>query len=561
MERFWLKNYPKGMPADIIIDPKVSIVDMFNRAVKKFGDRPAVSNFGTEITYQELDHLSDYFAAYLQQELGLKKGDRFAIMMPNLIQYLVALHAALKIGMVVVNVNPMYTPGEIEHQVNDAGVDAILVLELFAHTVEQALPKLKTLKHIIVTAIGDSFPTIKRFMANFVMRRIKKMKPNYNLPTAIHYLDMINKGKQLKLERIEINGDDLAFLQYTGGTTGVAKGAMLTHSNIVSNVDQAYHWSGHFLRAGKEIVITALPLYHIFCLLANALLFMRMGGMNVLITNPRDIDGFVKEMSRYKFTAITSVNTLFNALVHNKKFQQLDFSKLHFAMGGGMAVQHAVAVGWQKITGVHILEAYGLTETSPAATINPVYCREYNGSIGLPIPSTEVKIIDDDGGELPIGKEGELCIRGPQVMRGYWNMPEETKKVLTEDGWLKTGDVAKFDEEGFLYIVDRKKDMVVVSGFNVYPNEVEAVIAEHPGVNEVAVIGVPHPVTGEAVKAFIVPVDGEKLASQELITFCRKKLTPYKVPKIFEFRDELPKSNVGKILRRALRDEARGESK
>lgn len=561
MDRFWHKSYPKGMAVDIDVDPKTSILDLFNRAVKKFGDRPAASNFGTTITYQELDQYSDYFAAYLQKKLGLKKGDRFAIMMPNLIQYLVAIYAALKAGLIIVNVNPMYTAVEVEHQLNDAGVDAILVLEFFASTIEEARPKLKTLKHIIVTAIGDQFPMVKRFMANFIMRRVKKMMPTYKMTDVVHYLSAITEGKQLKLDRVELEGSDLAFLQYTGGTTGVAKGAMLSHSNIISNVEQAYQWSGHFLHPGQEIIITALPLYHVFCLLANALLFMRMGGLNVLITNPRDIDTFVKEMSRYKFSAITAVNTLFNALVHNEKFKRLDFSKLHFAMGGGMAVQHAVAEKWQDITGVHILEAYGLTETSPAVTINPVYSREYNGSIGLPIPATDIKIVNADGEELPIGEEGELCVKGPQVMQGYWNMPEETKSVLSADGWLKTGDVAKFDEDGYIYIVDRKKDMVVVSGFNVYPNEVEAVIAEHDKVKEVAVIGVPHPVTGEAVKAFVVLVEGAKLTSQELIAYCRKRLTPYKVPKIFEFREELPKSNVGKILRRALRDEARGTEK
>lgn len=555
MEKIWLKSYPKGMPETVNVSPDVSVIDVFKQSVKRYGSSPAVSNFGVELTYAELDHRSDHFAAFCQNELKLQKGDRLAIMMPNLIQYLVALYGAFKAGLVIVNVNPMYTAHEVAHQLNDAGATALLVLENFAHTIEEAKSDLKTVKHFIVTALGDEFPCLKRSVFNFVARHIKHMVPKYNLPGSIDYRQAMKRNHVKSFHCMDLSGDDLAFLQYTGGTTGVAKGAMLTHSNMVNNLTQAATWSGHFLKPGKEILITALPLYHIFSLLANALTFMRFGGLNVLITNPRDIKGFVKEMQRYKFTAITAVNTLFNALVHNEQFKKLDFSQLHFAMGGGMAVQHAVADAWQKVTGVHILEAYGLTETSPAALINPVYCRAYNGSIGLPIPSTEIKVIDEEGRELPQGEPGELCIRGPQVMKGYWNMPEETKKVLSDDGWLRTGDVAKIDEKGFAYIVDRKKDMVVVSGFNVYPNEVEAVIAEHPKVQEVAVIGVPHPVTSEAVKAFVVLKPHQKLTSNELVSFCRRHLTPYKVPKIYEFRTELPKSNVGKILRRALREE------
>jgi len=559
MDRFWLKSYPRGIPATIDVDPELSIIDVFKETVAKYPKNPAVSNFGFELTYEELDQRSDHFAAFLINNLGLEKGDRFGIMMPNVIQYLVAMYGAFKAGLVVVNVNPMYTADEVRHQLNDAGVRAMIVLENFAHTIQEAFPHINTIEHIIVTGIGDAFPRFKRTLYNWGVRYLKRMVPAYHFEKSTTYLDAMALGSKKSFEPIDLVGSDLAFLQYTGGTTGVAKGAMLSHYNMVANLLQAATWSSHFLKPGKEIIITALPLYHIFSLLANALVFMRFGALNVLITNPRDINGFVKEMSRYPFTAITAVNTLFNALVNNKRFAKLNFSRLHFTMGGGMSVHRTVAEKWQKITGVHILEAYGLTETSPAAFINPVYCRQYNGSIGLPIPSTDVKVIDEDGHTLPVGEAGELCIKGPQVMQGYWNMPDETEAVLSEEGWLKTGDVAKFDEKGFAYIVDRKKDMIVVSGFNVYPNEVEAVLIQHPAIQEVAVIGVDNETTGEAVKAFIKLQPGQQVKKEALIKFCRRHLTPYKVPKQYEFCDELPKSNVGKILRRALRDQEKNK--
>lgn len=554
MEKLWLASYPKGVPATINPDQFSSIADVFNYAVETYGNRPAIANMGTTLSYQELDELSNHFAAYLQSKLKLKKGDRLAIMLPNVIQYVVALYGAFKAGLTVVNVNPLYTAKELTHQLQDAQADALLVLDNFAATVQKALPRLD-LKHIIVTQFGDAFSFFKRAVFNFVVKRVKKMVPAYQLPDAISFKQVIKHGRRCKLEPVKLCGDDLAFLQYTGGTTGVAKGAMLSHRNMVSNIEQAFHWMRPFIQEGKEVVVTPLPLYHIFSLLANCLVFMRAGSLNVLITNPRDIDGFIDEIKSIQFTGMTGVNTLFNALVHNPKFKKVDFSKLKVVLGGGMAVQRSVADEWKNITGVHLLEAYGLTETCPAVTINPLSLHDYNGSIGLPIPSTEVKILSNEGEELPQGESGELCVRGPQVMQGYWNMPEESAKVLLPEGWLRTGDIAKVDENGFVYIVDRKKDMVVVSGFNVYPNEIEDAIVMNEKVLEVAVIGVKHERTGEALKAFVVRKD-PSLTQEELVAFCRERLTPYKVPKIYEFRDELPKSNVGKILRRELREEA-----
>jgi len=553
LESIWLKNYPQGVPAEIDPNKFPSIVHVFKNTVAQYANRPAVANLRTVLSYQELDEVSDAFAAFLQKILKLQKGDRLAIMLPNLIQYMVVLYGAFKAGLTVVNVNPLYTADELVYQLQDSGAETIVVLANFAKTVQQALGRVK-IKNIVVTEVGDAFAAIKSILVNFVVKHIKKMVPAFSIPQAIKYRKAIQQGKHLTLDLIELTGKDLAFLQYTGGTTGVAKGAMLSHRNMVANIEQAFNWMLPFIECGHEIVVTPLPLYHIFSLLANCLVFMRAGSLNLLITNPRDIDGFIKELKSYKFTSMTGVNTLFNALANNKKFKTADFSCLKVVLGGGMAIQRAVADKWQKITGVHLLEAYGLTETCPAVTINPLTLKQYNGSIGLPIPSTQIKILDEDGHEVSIGERGELCIKGPQVMEGYWNMPAETNKVMLPDGWLKTGDIAKVDEEGFVYIVDRKKDMVVVSGFNVYPNEVEDIIALHPGVLEVAVIGMLSEKTGEALKAFVVKKD-PSLTKEDIITFCREHLTAYKIPKIYEFRNELPKSNVGKILRRALRNE------
>jgi long-chain acyl-CoA synthetase len=554
VEKIWLNSYPKGVAPTICVDPSVSLVDMFKSSVKKFGARPVLSSMGCEITYRELDQRSDHFAAYLQNTLQLKKGDRFAIMLPNLIQYVVSVYAALKLGLVVVNVNPLYTAREVVHQLKDAGAEAIIVLANFAHTLEKGIGKLPALKHIIITEVGDAFPAIKACLTNFVVRRVKRLVPVYHLKNVLKYRDVLAKGKKQSLEPVVLSGSDVAFLQYTGGTTGVAKGAILTHTNLVANVEQAYLWNGHFLHPGKEVAVAALPLYHIFSLMVSCFFFIKTGALNILIANPRDFDGFAKTLSRYQFSAIIGVNTLFNALVHNVNFRKLDFSKVRFVMAGGMALQHAVAQKWQQLTGVNIVEAYGLTETSPAAVVNPVYSRRYNGSIGLPLPSTNVKLIDDEGKEVALGSPGELCVQGPQVMQSYWNLPDETANVLDDEGWLKTGDVARMDERGFLYIIDRKKDMVVVSGFNVYPNEVEAILSEHPDIAEVAVVGVPYEKTGEALKAYIVTEKHRTLLPKDLIAFCRHHLTGYKVPKQYQFCGALPKSNVGKILRRELRD-------
>lgn len=547
-------HYPEGVPQEINPDQFSSLNALFDWIVKTFADRPAVMNFGTALTYSELNQRATAFAAFAQKELGLVKGDRVAVMMPNLIQYMIVLFGAFKAGLTIVNVNPLYTARELQHQLKDAGANTIVVLENFAHTLQSALPDLPDLKHIIVTEIGDAFPLIKRCLMNFVVKYIKKMVPNVSLLKKISFRAAMKKGAKLSLAPVDVLPTDLAFLQYTGGTTGVAKGAMLTHRNMVANVEQAYHWIKPFMEIGNEAIITALPLYHIFSLLANCLVFSRLGSCNVLITNPRDMKNFIAQLKRTRFTGMTGVNTLFNALVNKPEFVEVNFSRLKVVLGGGMSVQHAVAERWKQITGSPILEAYGLTETCPAVTINPMTLKDYNSSIGLPIPSTNVKVIDNKGNDLPLGEIGELCIQGPQVMKGYWNQPKETEKVLGKDGWLKTGDVARIDEQGFVYIVDRKKDMVDISGFNVYPNEVENVIAEHPDVLEVAVIGIPDKKTGEALKAFIVTKNDE-LTPEALKAFCRKSLTPYKVPHYYEFRKELPKTNVGKILRRALKEE------
>ncbi|MDE1888000.1 MAG: long-chain-fatty-acid--CoA ligase [Gammaproteobacteria bacterium] len=553
MDKIWLKEYPKGVPAEINPDQYASLKAVFDESCRLYATLPAYSNLGTTLSYAEIEKLSRQFGAYLQKVVGLKKGDRVALMMPNLLQYPVALFGVLRSGMVAVNVNPLYTERELEHQLKDSGAHTIVILENFASTLQAALPQ-ADVQHVVVTAIGDLVPFPKRALVNFVVRKVKKMVPPWRIEGAVPFRTALAQGASHSMDEVQVTGTDVAFLQYTGGTTGVAKGAALTHRNMVANVLQASAWLGPHLTKGREVVITALPLYHIFSLTANCLVFMKIGGHNILITNPRDMPGFVKELSKWKFTAITGVNTLFNGLLHTEGFDKLDFSGVKIALGGGMAVQRAVAAKWKQVTKSTLVEAYGLTETSPAACINPLDLKDYNGSIGLPIPSTDLSIRDDDGKELKVGEVGELCFKGPQVMRGYWQRPDETAKVLSADGWLRTGDVGRVDARGYVFIVDRKKDMILVSGFNVYPNEVEDVIAMHPGVREVAAVGVPDEHSGETVKLFVVKKD-RTLTEQALKDWAHKELTGYKRPKYIEFRDELPKSNVGKILRRELRDQ------
>ncbi|WP_145583659.1 long-chain-fatty-acid--CoA ligase FadD [Yersinia thracica] len=552
MEKVWLKRYPADVPAEIDPDRYSSLVEMFENAALRYADQPAFINMGEVMTFRKLEERSRAFAAYLQQGLGLQKGDRVALMMPNLLQYPIALFGILRAGMVVVNVNPLYTPRELEHQLNDSGAAAIVIVSNFAHTLEKIVFKTQV-KHVILTRMGDQLSTAKGTLVNFVVKYIKRLVPKYYLPDAISFRTALQKGRRMQYVKPDVINTDMAFLQYTGGTTGVAKGAMLTHRNMQSNLEQAKAAYAPLLLPGHELVVTALPLYHIFALTMNCLLFIELGGRSLLITNPRDIPGMVKELSRYPFTAMTGVNTLFNALLNNEEFTKLDFSTLRLSVGGGMPVQKAVAEKWEKLTGKHLLEGYGLTECSPLVTGNPYDLKHYSGSIGLPVPSTDVRLVDDEGNEVALGEPGELWVRGPQVMLGYWQRPEATDEVLKQ-GWLATGDIATIDEQGFLRIVDRKKDMILVSGFNVYPNEIEDVVALHAKVLESAVVGVPNEVSGETVKLFVVKKDAT-LTQEELLTHCRRYLTGYKVPKIVEFRDELPKSNVGKILRRELRDE------
>ncbi|HVJ63328.1 MAG TPA: AMP-binding protein [Tahibacter sp.] len=555
IQRPWLSSYPAGVPAQIDLDEFGSVVAVLESACERFRHRPAFSNLGKVLTYDDIDRLSKQFAAFLTNDLGLKKGERVALMMPNVLQYPIAIFGVLRAGLVVVNTNPMYTARELKHQLTDAGASAIVVLDNFAHTVGEVV-KGTQCRHIITTAVGDLLGFPKSLVVNFVVKYVKKKVPAFHIDGAIRFNDALARGARHTYRKADLDHDDIAFLQYTGGTTGVAKGAMLTHGNLVANMQQASLWIGVNAKPGEEIIITALPLYHIFALTANGLVFMKFGGLNYLITDPRDMPAFVKEISNLKFTAITGVNTLFNGLLNTPGFDKVDFSKLHLSLGGGMAVQRAVAERWKQVTGVTLSEAYGLTETSPAACINPLDLPAYNGSIGLPIPSTDVSIQDDNGVQLGYGEIGELCVKGPQVMKGYWNRPEETAKVLTPDGWLHTGDIARIDETGYVYIVDRKKDMILVSGFNVYPNEVEDVVASHPGVLEVAAIGVPDDKSGEAVKIFVVRKD-PKLTEADLRAHCKENLTGYKLPRYVEFRNDLPKSNVGKILRRELRDSAK----
>jgi long-chain acyl-CoA synthetase len=555
MERIWLKQYPAGVPADVDVNLYPSLVDLLEESFAKFRDRKAFICMDKSITYRELDEMSMALGAYLQSK-GLPKGARVALMMPNVLQYPVATAAVLRAGYAVVNVNPLYTPRELEHQLKDSGAEAVIVLENFASTVQQVIAK-TAVKHVIVGSMGDMLG-LKGVIVNLVVRRVKKMVPAYTLPGAVSFNDALSAGRGMKLNKPQISRDDVAFLQYTGGTTGVSKGATLLHRNILANVLQNDAWLQPALRKPPHVeqlfIVCALPLYHIFALTACFLLAMRAGGVNLLIPNPRDMPGFVKELMKYQVNSFPAVNTLYNGLLHTPGFDQVDFSKLKISNGGGMAVQKAVAEAWLKTTGCFIAEGYGLSETAPTLTCNPADVDQFNGTIGVPVPSTWLSIRDDDGKEVPLGEPGEICAKGPQIMSGYWNRPDETAKVMTTDGYFRTGDIGIMNADGFTKIVDRKKDMILVSGFNVYPNEVEDVIASHPGVLECAVIGVADERTGEAVKAFIVRKD-PNLSAEDIIKFCGTQLTNYKVPKQIEFRTALPKTNVGKILRRELRDE------
>ena len=553
MEKVWLASYPEGVPELIPDPPYSSLTDMMNASMKKYASRKAYTNMGSSITFGELDELSNRFAHYLLYELNLKKGDRVAIMLPNVNQYPIALCGILKAGLVVVNVNPLYTPRELKHQLSDSRAKTIIILENFANVLSEVIHE-TSIEKVILTKMGDMLSFPKNHIVNFVVKNIKKLVPSYEFSDSSSFLEILSKNKNSPLEKIDIDIEDIAFLQYTGGTTGLSKGAMITHKNMLYNLYQSKAWRSDLLEDVDIIIaITALPLYHIFSLQSNCLAMMLDGGENILITNPRDFPAFVKELAKHSFVYITGVNTLFASLLNTPGFDKLDFSSLRWTIGGGMAVQNAVSKNWEKITGQPILQAYGLTETSPAAIINPINFEEFTGSIGLPISSTEVMICDDDGAQLPIGDLGEICIKGPQVMKGYWEKPDETKKVLSSDGWLKTGDMGRMDQDGFIFIEDRKKDMILVSGFNVYPNEIEGVVAEMDDVLEVAAIGKESPDSGEIVKLFVVKKNPE-LSDSEIYEHCKKNLTAYKVPKEIEYRDELPKTNVGKILRRALRE-------
>lgn len=551
MDKVWLKSYPPGMPETIDIDAYQSVAEVFEQAVKKYGSRPAFTNMGTTLTYAQMDELTAELAAYLQNLPNMRKGDRVAVMMPNVLQNPIAIFAILRGGFTVVNTNPLYTPRELKHQLSDSGAKAIIIMENFAHTLTDVLDE-SPIQHVITTQLGDLLKFPKSLIVNLVVKYVKKMVPAFFLRKSVKFKTALNRGADLEFTQVSMTHDDIAFLQYTGGTTGVAKGAMLTNRNMVANMQQSSAWIMNSMKEGEEVIVTALPLYHIFSLTANCLTFMKFGAENYLITNPRDMPGFVKELADVRFTAITGVNTLFIGLLNTPGFDKIDFSHLKLTLGGGMAVQQPVAERWKKATGAPLLEAYGLTETSPAVCINPLNLTEFNGSIGLPIPSTEVSVQDEEGRILPQGEAGELCVRGPQVMKGYWHREDETAQVISEDGWLKTGDVAKMDANGYFRIVDRLKDMILVSGFNVYPNEIETVIAEHEGVLEVGVIGEENQKSGEIVKAVIVKKN-ESLTKEDIIDHCRERLTSYKVPKIVKFVQELPKTNVGKILRRELR--------
>lgn len=551
MQNTWIKKYPKAVPQHINLNEYQNILEVSDEAIRKFRNNVAFSNFGIDLTYHELDVQSGKLASFFQNDLGLKKGDRIAIQMPNVLQYPIVLFAAFRAGLIVVNTNPLYTATEMRHQFKDSGAVAIVILANYAKLLEEVITD-TNIKHVIVTEIGDQLPLVKRHLINFVIKKVKKMVPDYSLQhhTWSHAL---SHGAQKTYIQPKMSQDDIAFLQYTGGTTGVSKGAVLTHKNIIANVLQICAWMQPKLTSGEEIAITPLPMYHIFSLTVCSLALMRYGTQNVLITNPRDFNDFIKTMKKYKFTVLTGVNTLFNALANHPKIKEVDFSHTKVCVAGAMALQKAVKDNWLKATGADVIEGYGLTETSPVATCNPIDGTDRVGTIGLPLPDTDVKLVDDEGNEITkTGEPGEICVKGPQVMQGYYNRPDETAKVL-KDGWLYTGDVGVFDEDGFFKIVDRKKDMILVSGFNVYPNEVEDVIAKHPKVLEVAAIGVSDPHSGEVVKVVVVKKD-TSLTEKEVIDFARQSLTNYKVPKHVEFRTELPKTNVGKVLRRALRD-------
>ncbi|MFZ6875596.1 long-chain-fatty-acid--CoA ligase [Undibacterium sp. Di27W] len=556
MDKFWLRSYPHGVPAEIDCTQYSSVVHLLEESFHKYAQRQAYVCMDKYLTYAEVDALSKKLAAWLQNK-GMEKGARVAVMMPNLLQYPVAIAAILRAGYTAVNINPLYTPRELEHQLNDSGAEAIIILENFATTLQQVLGKTRV-KHIVVSSMGDLMGGIKGMALNFAVRHIKKMVPEFSLPSAISFKQALDQGADLPLQPVSISHDDIAFLQYTGGTTGVSKGAVLTHRNVTANVLQNEAWAQPALNKAPKVesmsIVCALPLYHIFALTSCYLMGMRLGGMNILVPNPRDIPGLVKTLSRHKISMLPAVNTLYNGLLNNADFAKLDFSLLKACNGGGTAVQAKVAERWKAVTGCPIIEGYGMSETSPVVSCNPTDSSDFNGSIGLPLPSTEIAILDDHGQPLPLGESGEIAIRGPQTMQGYWNRPDETAKVMTADGYFKSGDIGIMEASGFIRVVDRKKDMILVSGFNVYPNEIEGVVASHPGVLECACVGVPDSNSGEAVKLYVVRKDAQ-LTDAQLMSFCKEQLTSYKKPKYIEFRTELPKSNVGKILRRELRDE------
>lgn len=552
MEKIWLKSYPEGMPAKIPTPKFRSLREMIESTFAAFPERPAYTNMGTTLSYRQLDGLSLQFACYLQKELGLTRGERVAIMLPNILQYPVVLCGIFRAGCVAVNVNPMYTGRELEHQLKDSGAKCIVVLENFAHTLADVIGR-TAVRHTVVTGIGDLLNFPKGALINFALRYIKRSVPKYNFPASVDFRAALRIGATQQLAPVALGFADIAFLQYTGGTTGVSKGAMLSHRNMVSNVEQTIVWqAGAYAELDSIIAITALPLYHIFSLQGNCLTVMAQGGLNVLITNPRNFELFAKEMARFRFNLFTAVNTMFTALMHTRNFARIDFSALRVCVGGGMAVQPAVAREWRERTGTPILQGYGLTETSPVAIVNPIR-EEFSGSIGLPVPSTNVSIRDDAGKELALGEVGEICIKGPQVMEGYWHQPDETAKVMLPGGWLRTGDIGRIDARGYVFIEDRKKDMILVSGFNVYPNEVENIVVEMDGILEAAAVGIPDEHSGEAIKVFAVRKN-DSVTEQDVLDYCHANLTNYKRPKLVEFRDALPKTNVGKILRRALRD-------
>jgi len=554
MEPIWLKHYPHGVPHTLELDPGLSLVDWIETALARWGNRPAFTNMGRTLSFAEVDELTQKFAAYLQAEAGLQQGDRVALMLPNLLQYPIALLGCLRAGMVAVNVNPLYTARELKHQLRDSGAKAIVIFSGSAHVLAEVISETE-IEHVVITNVGDLLPAPKRQLVNLYVRYIRRSVRPYHLPMAQSFDQALACAADRYVRPEQMQGSDLAALQYTGGTTGVAKGAMLSHGNLLANVAQVNSWFGRNDVPGNEIIITALPLYHVYALTVNCLAFFEKGGLNVLITDPRDTAGMIKEMSRWPFTAMTGVNTLFQSLVHHPDFASLNFSTLKVVSAGGMAMQKATALAWTELTATCVIEGYGLSETSPVVSSNPLDLREFNGSVGLPLPNTDVSVRDSDGNEVPVGEAGELFVRGPQVMLGYWNKPDDTAAVMTADGFLETGDMATIDEHGYIRIVDRKKDIIIVSGFNVYPNEIEDVVTSHPDVMEAAVIGVAGDDSGEAVKLFAVKRAGAKLSAKNLRRWCKKNMTPYKVPTYVEFVDSLPKSNVGKVLRRELREQ------